>query len=47
MAGCAWITFVKNLWNDGSGLARDGAGDPTAHFRGHLLPAVTPFVLGT
>ncbi|WP_225803967.1 SCO4848 family membrane protein [Streptomyces sp. NK15101] len=43
----SWITFVKNLWNDGSGLAFDDAGDPTAYFRVHLLLAVTSFVLGT
>ena len=42
-----WITFVKNLWNDGSGLAFDDAGDPTAYFWVHLLLAVTSFVLGT
>nr|WP_189847281.1 hypothetical protein [Streptomyces omiyaensis] len=45
--GCVWITFVKNLWNDGSGLAFDEAGDPTAYFWVHLLLAVTSFVLGT
>ncbi|MEW1693922.1 SCO4848 family membrane protein [Streptomyces sp. NPDC093249] len=42
-----WITFVKNLWSDGSGLAFDEAGDPTAYFWVHLLLAVTSFVLGT
>ncbi|GHJ94757.1 hypothetical protein SNE510_42760 [Streptomyces sp. NE5-10] len=42
-----WVTFVKNLWNDGSGLAFDDAGDPTAYFWVHLLLAVTSFVLGT
>jgi hypothetical protein len=42
-----WITFVKNLWNDGSGLAFDDAGDPTAYFWVHLLLAITSFVLGT
>jgi len=42
-----WITFVKNLWKDASGLAFDGAGDPTAYFWVHLLLAVTSFVLGT
>ncbi|KAF4410246.1 SCO4848 family membrane protein [Streptomyces lycii] len=42
-----WITFVKNLWKDGSGLAFDDAGDPTAYFWVHLLLAVTSFVLGT
>lgn len=42
-----WITFVKNLWKDGSGLAFDDAGDPTAYFWVHLLLAVTSFLLGT
>ncbi|MGK5630757.1 SCO4848 family membrane protein [Streptomyces sp. URMC 123] len=42
-----WITFVKNLWQDGSGLAFDDAGDPTAYFWVHLLLAITSFVLGT
>ncbi|MEU8569126.1 hypothetical protein AB0C51_12315 [Streptomyces pathocidini] len=42
-----WITFVKNLWNDASGLAFDPAGDPTAYFWVHLLLAVTSFLLGT
>ncbi|MFF2521925.1 SCO4848 family membrane protein [Streptomyces liangshanensis] len=42
-----WITFVKNLWQDASGLAFDGAGDPTAYFWVHLLLAVTSFLLGT
>ena len=42
-----WITFVKNLWKDGSGLAFDDAGDPTAYFWVHLLLAVVSFVLGT
>jgi len=45
--GCVWIALVKNLWTDGSGLAFDDAGDPTAHFWVHLLLAVTSFVLGT
>ena len=35
-----WITFVKNLVKDGSGLAFDDAGDPTAYFWVHLLLAV-------
>ncbi|GAA3073632.1 hypothetical protein GCM10017562_46750 [Streptomyces roseofulvus] len=47
VVSCSWITFVKNLWNDGSGLAFDDAGDPTAYFWVHLLLAVTSFVLGT
>ncbi|KUJ67060.1 hypothetical protein ACZ90_31415 [Streptomyces albus subsp. albus] len=42
-----WITFVKNLWQDGSGLAFDDSGDPTAYFWVHLLLAITSFLLGT
>jgi hypothetical protein len=42
-----WITFVQNLWKDGSGLAFDDAGDPTAYFWVHLLLAITSFLLGT
>jgi hypothetical protein len=42
-----WITFVKNLWQDASGLAFNGAGHPTAYFWIHLLLAVTSFGLGT
>lgn len=42
-----WITFVKNLWKDGSGLAFDDAGDPTAYFWVHLTLAVVSFALGT
>ncbi|MFC6062627.1 SCO4848 family membrane protein [Streptomyces ochraceiscleroticus] len=42
-----WITFVKNLVKDGSGLAFDDAGDPTAYFWVHLALAVTSFLLGT
>jgi hypothetical protein len=42
-----WITFVKNLVKDGSGLAFDDAGDPTAYFWVHLALAVVSFVLGT
>lgn len=42
-----WVTFVKNLWKDGSGLAFDDAGDPTAYFWVHLLLAITSFLLGT
>ena len=42
-----WITFARNLWQDGSGLAFDDAGDPTAYFWVHLLLAVVSFVLGT
>ncbi|MEU7551294.1 hypothetical protein AB0B01_02840 [Streptomyces sp. NPDC044571] len=42
-----WATFVKNLWQDASGLAFDAAGEPTAYFWVHLLLAVTSFLLGT
>lgn len=42
-----WITFVKNLWQDGSGLAFDDAGDPTTYFWVHLVLAITSFLLGT
>lgn len=42
-----WISFVRNLLKDGSGLAFDEAGDPTGYFWVHLLLAVTSFVLGT
>jgi hypothetical protein len=42
-----WVTFVKNLWKDGSGLAFNDAGDPTAYFWVHLTLAVASFVLGT
>ncbi|WP_246039850.1 SCO4848 family membrane protein [Glycomyces buryatensis] len=42
-----WITFVKNLIADASGLAFDAAGDPTAYFWVHLVLAGTSFVLGT
>ncbi|CAM5591377.1 hypothetical protein SHIRM173S_06546 [Streptomyces hirsutus] len=41
-----WITFVKNLVKDGSGLAFDD-GEPTAYFWVHLLLAVVSFVWGT
>ncbi|GAA3221506.1 hypothetical protein GCM10020256_28330 [Streptomyces thermocoprophilus] len=41
-----WVTFVKNLAADGSGLAFDD-GHPTAYFWVHLLLAVVSFVLGT
>lgn len=41
-----WITFAKNLWKDGSGLAFDG-GHPTAYFWVHLLLAIVSFILGT
>ena len=42
-----WVTFAKNLWKDGSGLAFDDAGNPTAYFWVHLALAVTSFILGT
>lgn len=42
-----WITFVRNLWKDSSGLAFDDAGDPTGYFWVHLVLAVTSFLLGT
>ncbi|MEV7343232.1 hypothetical protein [Streptomyces sp. NPDC093544] len=42
-----WITFIKNLFKDGSGLAFDDAGDPTAYLWVHLTLAVVSFVLGT
>lgn len=41
-----WITFVKNLVKDSSGLAFDD-GHPTAYFWVHLLLAIVSFVLGT
>ncbi|MEU5436634.1 hypothetical protein AB0G73_25080 [Streptomyces sp. NPDC020719] len=47
MGSCLWTTFVKNLWKDGSGLAFDAAGDPTAYFWVHLTLAIVSFLLGT
>ncbi|MGW0530649.1 SCO4848 family membrane protein [Streptomyces sp. NPDC003032] len=47
LVSVSWITFVKNLWKDGSGLAFDDAGDPTGYFWVHLTLAVVSFVLGT
>jgi hypothetical protein len=41
-----WVTFVKNLIKDSSGLAFEN-GDPTAYFWVHLTLAVVSFVLGT
>lgn len=41
-----WITFVKNLVADGSGLAFED-GEPTGYFWVHLTLAVISFVLGT
>ena len=42
-----WITFIKNLFKDGSGLAFDDAGVPTAYLWVHLTLAVVSLVLGT
>ncbi|MFD3550240.1 SCO4848 family membrane protein [Streptomyces sp. NPDC058655] len=42
-----WVSFVRNLWKNGSGLAFDEAGDPTSYFWVHLTLAVTSFLLGT
>ncbi|MBA0054164.1 hypothetical protein E0L36_25925 [Streptomyces sp. AJS327] len=42
-----WVTFVRNLWKDGSGLAFDDTGDPTGYFWVHLTLAVVSFLLGT
>ncbi|MEU6312956.1 hypothetical protein [Streptomyces sp. NPDC047014] len=42
-----WVSFVRNLWKNGSGLAFDEAGDPTAYFWVHLTLAVSSFLLGT
>ncbi|MFG2754187.1 SCO4848 family membrane protein [Streptomyces xanthophaeus] len=42
-----WVSFVRNLWKNGSGLAFDAAGDPTSYFWVHLVLAVTSFLLGT
>ncbi|THA27619.1 hypothetical protein E4198_09155 [Streptomyces sp. RKND-216] len=41
-----WITFVRNLVQDASGLAFED-GDPTAYFWVHLTLAVASFLLGT
>lgn len=41
-----WTTFVKNLFEDVSGLAFDAAGDPTGYFWVHLALAVISFGLG-
>ncbi|MET8691716.1 hypothetical protein ABZV65_04100 [Streptomyces bauhiniae] len=46
LVNCVWVTFVKNLVADGSGLAFDD-GHPTAYFWVHLTLAVVSFVLGT
>jgi hypothetical protein len=42
-----WITFVKNLTADASGLAFDHAGHPTPYYWIHLTLAVVSFLLGT
>jgi hypothetical protein len=44
-----WTTFVKNLWQDASGLAFTGAEHthPTAYFWVHLTLAVVSLLLGT
>ncbi|MGW7331320.1 SCO4848 family membrane protein [Streptomyces sp. NPDC054840] len=42
-----WVSFVRNLWKNGSGLAFDAAGGPTSYFWVHLTLAVTSFLLGT
>jgi hypothetical protein len=41
-----WVTFIKNLVKDSSGLAFDD-GRPTAYFWVHLTLAIVSFVLGT
>ncbi|WP_327266897.1 hypothetical protein OG444_23815 [Streptomyces sp. NBC_01232] len=42
-----WVSFVRNLWRNGSGLAFDAAGGPTSYFWVHLTLAVSSFLLGT
>ncbi|MEU6860604.1 hypothetical protein AB0B28_17240 [Glycomyces sp. NPDC046736] len=41
-----WTTFVKNLFQDVSGLAFDASGDPTGYFWVHLTLAITSLGLG-
>lgn len=41
-----WVTFVKNLFQDASGLAFDD-GSPTGYLWVHLALAVVSFCLGT
>ncbi|MFR9676238.1 SCO4848 family membrane protein [Streptomyces sp. TR06-5] len=41
-----WITFVRNLVQDASGLAFEN-GEPTTYFWVHLTLAAVSFVLGT
>ncbi|MFX4290768.1 SCO4848 family membrane protein [Streptomyces bohaiensis] len=42
-----WISFLRNLYRDGSGLAFDADGDPTGYFWVHLTLTVVSFLLGT
>jgi hypothetical protein len=44
-----WVTFVKNLWNDASGLAfhHGDHSSPTAYFWIHLTLAIVSTILGT
>lgn len=44
-----WVTFVKNLWKDASGLAfhHGDHSSPTAYFWIHLTLAVVSTVFGT
>lgn len=44
-----WITFVKNLWKDTSGLAfhHGDHSSPTTYFWIHLTLAIVSFLLGT
>jgi hypothetical protein len=43
-----WVTFFKNLWADGEGLAfvHGDHGRPTAYFWIHALLALASLVLG-
>jgi hypothetical protein len=43
-----WVTFFKNLWADGEGLAFTGHdhSHPTAYFWVHAALAAASFVLG-
>ena len=41
-----WSAFVKNLFEDVSGLAFDAAGEPTGYFWVHLALASVSFGLG-
>ncbi|WP_433891939.1 SCO4848 family membrane protein [Streptomyces sp. CA-111067] len=44
-----WVTFVKNLWKDTSGLAfhHGDHSSPTAYFWIHLTLAIVSTILGT